>query len=107
MLVRNISAEIKPKNDQITCNGTKSNSELPTVAQCDNLSAISMGVSSSSSESEGDGLINGQASPNSAMSISPATSEVCSILDPNEKNHQNSNRQSTTSLNNASNLKQR
>ena len=56
---------------------------------------------------EGDGLINGQASPNSAMSISPATSEVCSILDPNEKNHQNSNRQSTTSLNNASNLKQR
>ena len=51
MLVRNISAEIKPKNDQITCNGTKSNSELPTVAQCDNLSAISMGVSSSSSES--------------------------------------------------------
>merc|ERR1712062_946179 len=34
-------------------------------------------------------------------------SEVCSILDPNEKNHQNSNRQSTTSLNNASNLKQR
>ena len=55
---------------------------------------------------EGDGLINGQASPNSAMSISPATSEVCSILDPNEKNHQNSNRQSTT-LNNASNLKQR
>lgn len=107
LLVRNISAENKPKNDQVTCNGTKSNNELPTVAQCDNLSAISMGVSSSSSESEGDGLINGQASPNSAMSISPATSEVCSILDPNEKNHQNSNRQSTTSLNNASNLKQR
>jgi len=107
MLVQT-SSENKPKNDQITGNGTKSSSsELPTVAQCDNLSAISMGVSSSSSsESEGDGLINGQASPNSAMSISPATSEVCSILDPNEKNHQNSNRQSTT-LNNASNLKQR
>ena len=53
---------------------------------------------------EGDGLINGQTSPNSAMSISPATSEVCSILDPNEKNHKNSNR---TLQNNASNLKQR
>ena len=40
---------------------------------------------------DGDGLINvsGQASPNSAMSISPATSEVCSILD-SEKNRKNS-----------------
>lgn len=49
MLVQT-SSENKPKNDQITGNGTKSSSsELPTVAQCDNLSAISMGVSSSSS----------------------------------------------------------
>ena len=41
----------KPKSDQITGNERSSKSN-ETVAQCDNLSAISMGVSSSSSSSE-------------------------------------------------------
>ena len=45
----NESLEQQPKNDQINGTNCKSTNELQTVAQCDNLSAISMGVSSSSS----------------------------------------------------------
>ena len=64
---------------------TKSNN---ANEKSDNLSAVSMGTSSLSSSSAASEsaedqdviLVNGQASPTSAMSISPATSEVCSIL---------------------------
>ena len=45
-------SENKPQNDQvITCNGSTKNEETNAAGNCDNLSAVSMGLSSSSSES--------------------------------------------------------
>jgi len=73
---------------------TKNNANK--VKESDNMSAVSIGTSSlsstssensspassASSDTDADAvIINGQATPNSAMSISPATSEVYSILD--------------------------
>jgi len=97
---RNSSPLSSSRND-LTKNFEKNNANGngSITKESDNMSAVSIGTSSSLSSSSSSAvsspaasisssdtdaeavIISGQATPNSAMSISPATSEICSILD--------------------------